>query len=190
MKNFIPTLFWITGLSGAGKTTIGELLTHKLRDRAHPVVFLDGDVLRDIYDNRFGHDRASRLEASFHYARLCRMLVAQNVHVVCATISLFHETQNWNRQNIKNYMEILVDVPMSELIKRDSKAIYSRALSGDLCNIVGVDITPELPKNSEIKITNENTVDESVNFILEKYDTRIYLKEKNNANNMELHEIS
>lgn len=177
MKHFSPTLFWLTGLSGAGKTTLGALLTRHLRERGHPVIFLDGDQLREVYNDCYGHDRESRLIASMYYARLCKVLVEQNVHVVCSTISLFHQTQQWNRENIPNYIEVFVDVPLAELIKRDNKSIYSRALAGKLNNIVGMDIEPELPKQADVIINYfpDITVEMNVQLILENYDSKIFV---------------
>jgi adenylylsulfate kinase-like enzyme len=173
MTNFIPTLFWLTGLSGAGKTTLASLLTTKLKDRGHPVIFLDGDTLREIYNNDFGHTREERLLASLQYARLCKMLTGQNVHVVCATISMFHQTQDWNRENIKNYLEVFVDVPLAELVRRDGKQIYSRAKAGELKNIVGIDIEPELPKKADVIIQNDlYSPEDNVNLILKAYDAK------------------
>lgn len=151
-------VFWLTGLSGSGKTTIGTELTNHLKAQGKPVVFLDGDQLREITGNTLGHDREQRLAASLLYARLCNLLANQNVNVVCATISLFHETQQWNRDHIKNYMEIFVDVPLAEVIKRDAKQIYSRAQQGLIKNVVGIDIEPEYPQNPDIVIKNHNKV--------------------------------
>lgn len=192
MVNFIPTLFWLTGFSGAGKTTLSILLAKKLRDREHPVILLDGDILREIYDNRFGHERKERLAASLQYGRLCKLLTEQETHVVCATISMFHQTQEWNRENIKNYIEVFIDVPLSELLNRNSKKIYSRAKSGELKNIVGIDIEPELPKNPDITIQNCNnrTIDDNVNLILNVYDAKFYSKEGMNASNLGLYQTS
>ena len=149
-----PTLFWLTGLSGSGKTTLGLLLTEELRAQGHSVIFLDGDVLRELYNNCFGHERDERLVASLQYARLCKFLLAQGVHVVCSTISLFHKTQIWNRENISRYIEIFLDVSLPELIERDNKGIYSRGLKGELKNIVGVDIQPEFPMHPDLIIRN------------------------------------
>lgn len=151
-------VFWLTGLSGSGKTTIGTELALRLRAQEYPVIFLDGDILREMSANTFGHDRDQRLQASLMYARLCNMIAAQNVHVVCATISLFHQTQLWNRKNIPNYLEIFVDVPLSELVKRDPKKIYSRAQAGELKNVVGIDIVPEYPQKPDLIIKNHGDV--------------------------------
>lgn len=189
MSNFIPTLFWVTGLSGAGKSTLGHSLTNALRGRGYPVVYLDGDTLREVYGNGFAHDRAGRLDASMHYARLCNMLIQQQVHVVCATISLFHHTQNWNRENTKNYIEIFIDVPIAELMQRDSKKIYSQAKLGELKNVVGIDIQPEFPKKPDLVIKNQsiNFMEGHVDLILKNYDKKILLKERVNATNVELY---
>lgn len=149
------TVFWLTGLSGSGKTTIGRELTNTLKKHGYPVIFLDGDELREMTGNVFGYTREQRLQASLMYARLCNMLAAQSFHVVCATISLFHQTQCWNRENNQNYIEIFVDVVLSELIKNDPKKNYSRALKGELSNIVGMDIIPEFPEHPDIIISNQ-----------------------------------
>lgn len=176
MTILTPTVFWLTGLSGSGKTTIGEQLTKRLRNLGLPVIFLDGDVLREIFNGHFGHDLDSRKAASMHYAKLCNMLVSQHIYVVCATISLFHDTQEWNRNNIENYLEIFISVPLDELIKRDSKHIYTRAKSGELKNVVGIDIQPEYPKQADIVIFNHanSAAEDHVNLILKKFDTTIY----------------
>lgn len=172
MTRFTPTLFWITGLSGSGKTTIGMILAKQLKDRGLPVIFLDGDTLREAFNNQFNHDQDSRKAASMQYAKLCKMLIDQNVNVICSTISLFHDTQQWNREHIPNYLEIFIDVPLNELKKRDVKNIYSRAQSGELKNIVGIDIKPEFPKQADLVIQNHADLspEDNVNLILKKYD--------------------
>lgn len=147
-------VYWITGLSGSGKTTIATLLGEKLRADGNHVILLDGDHLREVFGDVFGHDLESRFNASMHYARLCHMLSSQGSHVVCATISMFDATRAWNRTNISNYTEAYIRVPMNELEKRDSKGIYSRAKAGELKNVVGVDIPWDEPKNPHVIIDN------------------------------------
>lgn len=172
---FVPTVFWLTGLSGAGKTTISTQLTQALRDQGHPVILLDGDTLREVFQDTFGHDQQQRLLASQQYARLCNMLVKQQTHVVCATISMFHATQAWNREHITHYLEIFINVPMSELITRNNKQIYSRGLAGDLTNIVGIDIEPEYPRHPDLTIDNfgDMTTEHAVAMILNYYQSTV-----------------
>ena len=162
------TVFWLTGLSGSGKTAIGEALTEKLQN-SDAVIFLDGDRLREVYGNMLGYSKAERRNASLYYARLCKMISVQGINVVCATISMIHQTQEWNRNNIEKYLEIYVRVPIEELILRDNKQIYSRAKSGKLTNVVGMDIEAEEPQFPDLIIDNygDMTVNKAVNRILE-----------------------
>ncbi len=147
-------LFWITGLSGSGKTTFAKKLVEKLELKKERTVLIDGDVIREIFDNESDYSKEARLKTAYHYSKLSKFLVKQNLNVVCSTISLFHEIQKWNRKNISNYIEIFVKVEMAELIKRDSKKIYSKALNGELKNVVGIDIKPEFPNNPNLILDN------------------------------------
>lgn len=151
MKN---SLFWITGLSGSGKTTFAKKLVEKLELKKEKTVLIDGDIIREIFDNESDYSKEARLKTAYHYSKLAAFLVKQNLNVVCSTISLFHEIQAWNRKNISNYIEIFVKVEMAELIKRDRKKIYSKALSGELKNVVGIDIKPEFPNNPNLILDN------------------------------------
>ena len=132
-------VFWITGLSGAGKTTLGWELTTRLRAAGRPVTFLDGDALRSVIAEDLGHSKDDRRQSAMRNARLCRLLAEQGGDVVCATISLFHEVQRWNREHISGYREIYLRVPIKELQRRDSKGIYGRARRGDAPDVVGLD---------------------------------------------------
>ena len=130
-KAHIGRVFWITGLSGAGKTTVGMELWRRLRTAGRSAVFLDGDALRTVIAEDLGHDTEGRRRSAMRNARLCELLAEQGDDVVCATISLFHEVQRWNRENIPGYREIYLRVPMDELRRRDSKGIYAAAERGD-----------------------------------------------------------
>src|SRR5208282_1010156 len=124
-------VYWITGLSGAGKTTLGKALWHRLRAAGSSGIFLDCDILREVIAEDLGHNTDSRRRSAMRNARLCRMLASQGADVVCPTISLFHEVQRWNRENIPGYREIYLRVPMDELQRRDAKGIYAAARRGD-----------------------------------------------------------
>ena len=88
-------------------------------------------ALRDAIADDLGHSIGHRLQSATRNARLCRLLAKQGIDVVCATISLFHSVQRWNRENIRDYHEIYLRVPTEELHRRDSKGIYARAQRGE-----------------------------------------------------------
>ena len=167
-------VFWITGLSGSGKTTLGQELCNRLRADGVPVTFLDGDQLRVVIAEDLGHSTGNRRESAMRNARLCRMLAQQGGDVVCATISLFHDVQRWNRANIPGYYEIYLHVPMDELRRRDTKGIYGRAERGDLTDVVGIDVPAETPEAPDLVLENygELNVVTAVDRILALCDRR------------------
>src|ERR1700693_477985 len=148
-------VFWITGLSGAGKTTVGRELSVRLRLAGYPVIFLDGDALRAEIAEDLGHSANERRRSAMRNARLCRLLAAQGADVVCSTISLFHEVQRWNRKNIPGYREIYLRVPMDELRRRDSKGLYG---NGER-KVVGIDLPAQLPEMPDLVLDNYGALD-------------------------------
>ena len=152
-------VFWITGLSGAGKTTVGRELWSRLRAAGRPVTFLDGDALRAAIAEDLGHSVRNRRRSAMRNARLCRLLASQGPDVVCATISLFHQVQRWNRENIPGYREIYLRVPMEELRRRDSRGIYAGAQRGKARDIVGLDVPAETPEAPDLVLDNYGALD-------------------------------
>ena len=147
-------VFWITGLSGAGKTTVGRELCGRLRAAGCTVTWLDGDDLRSAIAEDLGHSARDRRRSAMRNARLCRLLADQGADVVCATISLFHEVQRWNRENIPGYREIYLRVPIEELRRRNSKGIYSHN-----SDVVGIDVQAEIPAAPDLVIDNYGALD-------------------------------
>lgn len=164
------TVFWLTGLSGAGKTTIGHLFYEYLKTKKSNLVFLDGDILREVFDNDLGHSLSEREKSAGRNSRLCRMLAAQGLDVICATISMFHGCREWNRQNISKYTEIYIKVPIEVLIQRDQKQLYSRAIRGEVKDIMGIDLIVEEPSNPDIVLDNDGSrkASELVGELIEK----------------------
>jgi adenylylsulfate kinase len=145
---------WITGLSGAGKSTIGREVVRKLRNKGQQVVYLDGDELREVFGAthilRKNHNRDARLTLSKQYSNLCHVLSEQGMIVVIATISMFKEVHEWNRGNLSNYFEVFLKVPVEILRQRDHKGIYRRYDAGELKDVAGLDLKIDEPSAPDL----------------------------------------
>ena len=147
-------LFWITGLSGAGKTTISSLLYSYLKEKENNIFLIDGDKIREVYQST-DYTKDGREKISYMNMRLCKMLTEQGIDVIIAVIGMRDIYREWNRKNIEEYYEIYLDVPIEILIQRDSKKIYSRALQQEINNVYGIDLPYEEPKCPDIRIRND-----------------------------------
>ena len=148
-------LFWITGLAGAGKTTLARALVGSIRNRHQPIVLLDGDELREAFSMTNHHELADRLRLANSYARIARLIHSQGISVVCATISPFPEVRQWLRDHVPGYVEIFVRVSRNTLTDRDQKGLYSSAATKGRVNLVGLDIPFLEPATPDVVIDNE-----------------------------------
>jgi cytidine diphosphoramidate kinase len=166
-------VIWITGLPGAGKTTVAKKLVEDNSIFRKKPIILDGDEIRSIIHEKQKnlYDRDSRLSLAYKYAGLANLLSEQGHDVIVATISLFSEIHKWNRNNISEYFEIYLKVPREELEKRDQKKLYSRYKDGKINNIAGLDIAVDFPSNAncvvDFKIIND--LEKSIKFIKEAF---------------------
>ena len=150
-------VIWITGLSGSGKTTIARNLREVLQQKGHSVILIDGDDFRAVVDDPYiGYDIDSRLINANRICRLAKLVSDQGFLTVVATISLFHEIHDWNRQNFSNYKEILIKVPKEIRDKRRADARGKKNLNGRFKNVMGVDQIPEMPRYPDLIIDNSN----------------------------------
>jgi adenylylsulfate kinase-like enzyme len=147
-------VIWITGLSGAGKSVIGRRTYELLKARMANVVFVDGDAFRASWGDGIGHTPEDRRVVARRISRFCQFLGDQGIHVVCATISLFHEIQEWNRANIPGYFEVYIQAPLATLIARDPKGVYARARDGRDGHVVGLGIPFEEPLRPDLVLRN------------------------------------
>lgn len=163
-------VYWLTGLSAAGKSTLCRKLVAHLREQGRTVVMLDGDEMREAMGATAAHGRDERLRLTMRYAQLCRMIAVQGIDVAIATISLFSEVHEWNRANLPGYVEIFLDVPLDELARRDPKMIYARASRGEIKDVAGVDLAVDLPKTPDVLLTWREgwSVDSTFEELLEK----------------------
>ncbi len=148
-------VIWITGLSGAGKSTIARATVKQLRTQGEQPILIDGDEIRDaIRDPHTGHDPTSRLANAYRICLFAGLLSKQKQTVVVATMSIFHEIHTWNRDQLPNYFEVWVEVDLDALQSRDARGLYSRAKNGETSNIPGLDIDYERPLHPDLILTN------------------------------------
>jgi len=144
------TVYFFTGLSGAGKSTIGGLFYQRLKERKNDVVLLDGDQLRAVFALNTGYSHESRKEGAFRNFRLCNLFAEQNIDVVLCSICMYHDVRAWNRAHIEKYREIYIRASMETLFRRDQKGIYSTGK-----NVVGLDLPFEEPQSPDIIVQND-----------------------------------
>tara|TARA_B100001989_G_scaffold249701_1_gene225491 strand:- start:855 stop:1388 length:534 start_codon:yes stop_codon:yes gene_type:complete len=150
------TVYWFTGLAGAGKTSIGKQFHKKLiNETSSKSVFLDGDELREAFGNKFGHSLEERRYLAHSYSRLCYLISKQGIDVVCCTISMFNSCREWNRSNIIKYKEIFIHASIKVLQKRNQKNLYKGEDNKTANDVVGINMQYELPLNPDIKINND-----------------------------------
>jgi len=156
-------VYWLTGLSGAGKTTIGRLWYERLKASGEAVVFLDGDELRQVFGDDLGYSEADRRKSAMRNARLCALLSKQGITVVCCTISMFDSVRAWNRENISGYFEVYVKASIDTLCGRDQKGLYSR----EETDVAGIHFQVEEPKVPNLVLENdgEKTPEEQVKLL-------------------------
>ena len=143
-------LFWITGLSGSGKTTFGKAIHKDIQKLYGPTLMISGDNIRKIFYLK-GHTKEDRLKILKSYCRFAKFITNQNINLIFAVVGMFNEPRKWNRKNISNYIEIYIKSNLKEIIKLKKKRIYHKK---NIQDIVGVDIKPEFPKKPNITIIN------------------------------------
>ncbi|MCO5206365.1 MAG: adenylyl-sulfate kinase [Anaerolineae bacterium] len=155
-------VFWMTGLSGAGKTTIALAMIEKLQARGVKIERLDGDVVRESLTRDLGftaEDRAKNIERVTFVAKL---LSRNGIGCVCSFISPYQSVRDGVRANTTNFIEVFVDAPLEVVIDRDVKGLYVKAIAGEIPNFTGISDPFETPQNPDLHIrTDLETVDES-----------------------------
>jgi adenylyl-sulfate kinase len=167
---------WLTGLSGAGKTTIAYLLERELHARGRGVEVLDGDVVRTHLSRGLGFSREDRDTNILRIAFVCALLTRHGVAVISAAISPYAEARRQAREQIGDFVEVYVRCPLEELMRRDVKGLYAKALRGEIANFTGVSDPYEAPIDPDVVVdTDRERVEESVGKILALLEERGYI---------------
>jgi adenylylsulfate kinase-like enzyme len=156
----LARVIWLTGLSGAGKTTIAREMSRKLRDGGVPSLLLDGDEVRAACGGDYGHDPDGRLRNAYRMARLAKLAADQGLVVTVSTMSLFHEVHAWNRENLPGYFEVLLDVDVEVCRRRDPKNLYRDVARKVQRHVGGVDVRVEYPLDPHLKLDNNADLSE------------------------------
>ncbi|PZU07225.1 sulfate adenylyltransferase subunit CysN [Sphingomonas sp.] len=154
LKNQTPAVLWFTGLSGAGKSTIANLVEKKLARMNRHTFLLDGDNVRHGLNKDLGFTDADRVENIRRVGEVAKLMTDAGLIVITAFISPFRAERDMVRQMMKpgEFIEVHVDTPLAEAEARDVKGLYAKARSGQLKNFTGIDSPYEAPDAPEIRI--------------------------------------
>jgi len=164
-------VIWITGYSGAGKTTVARGVVSLLREHGQHVIFLDGDHLRSIFAGRWGYEKADRIELAHVYFRLCSHLASQGYVVVIAAVAMYADVQTWVRSYIARSQVVYLDVPREVRLQRDSRTKHVYDSGTDLENMYEAPTEPDLRVANFGDTSASDAVSEIVQAFLAQDDT-------------------
>jgi bifunctional enzyme CysN/CysC len=169
LKQQRPLVLWFTGLSGAGKSTIANLVEKKLANLGRHTFLLDGDNLRHGLNRDLGFSDADRVENVRRVGEVARLMTDAGLIVLTAFISPFRAEREMVRGMMQpgEFLEVYVDTPLAEAEARDAKGLYRKARAGQLKNFTGIDSPYEAPLQPEIHIdTTRTTAEEAAELIV------------------------
>ncbi|ACK67937.1 Adenylyl-sulfate kinase [Rippkaea orientalis PCC 8801] len=167
---------WLTGLSGAGKTTITHALEQKLREAGYALEVLDGDIVRTNLTKGLGFSKEDRDTNIRRIGFVANLLTRNGVIVLVSAISPYRDIRDEVRGTIGNFVEVFVNAPLNVCEERDVKGLYKKARAGEIKSFTGIDDPYEPPLNPEIECrTDLETLEESVTKIWQKLEELGYL---------------
>jgi adenylylsulfate kinase len=169
---------WFTGLSGAGKTTVSEIVEKELRKRIGSVEVLDGDIVRTNLSKGLGFSREDRDTNVLRIGFVANLLTRNGVGVIVSAISPYMEARDMVRRDIgDDFIEVFVDAPLEVCAERDVKGLYKKAYAGEIPAFTGVSDPYEPPAAPELTLrTNEEEPEESARKVIAKLEELGYLQ--------------
>ena len=154
LKRQRPAILWFTGLSGAGKSTIANLVEARLHAHGVHTTMLDGDNVRHGLNRDLGFTEADRVENIRRVGEVAKLMTEAGLIVLCSFISPFRAERRMVRELVEpgSFIEIFVDTPLEQCIARDPKGLYRRALAGEIKNFTGIDQAYEAPEHPELHL--------------------------------------
>ncbi len=164
---------WFTGLSGAGKSTISEIIHQRLQGAGRKAELLDGDVVRTHLSKGLGFSREDRDINVRRIGWVCEVLSRNGVVAIAAAISPYRGVREEIRERIPNFVEVFVDCPLDVVAARDVKGLYKKAFAGEIPEFTGVSDPYEPPLNPEVRVdSSTQTPQQSADRIWETLENR------------------
>jgi adenylylsulfate kinase len=168
---------WFTGLSGAGKSTIANLVAGELRTRGHNVEILDGDEVRTNLSKGLGFSKEDRDTNIRRIGYVCNLLARNGVIAISAAISPYREIRDEIRRSHQRFFEVYMKCSIEKLSERDVKGLYKKALAGEIKNFTGVSDPYEEPLHPELVLdSGTERVEQSLQKLLRTLEVANYIR--------------
>jgi adenylylsulfate kinase-like enzyme len=155
-------VIWITGLSGSGKTTLATALYESMKPRLSTLVRIDGDEVRALFGNSLGFAESDRRLQIQRLQSLAAMLDDQGLTVIVAALYAHPDLLAWNREHFSDYLEVYLEASLDLVRSRDSRGLYTKADSGEMAHVVGVDVPWHAPDNPHMTVAAGDDLDTGV----------------------------
>lgn len=150
-------IIWITGISGSGKTTLGKYFFKNFKKKYKNTIFLDGDEFRSLFSNDLKYTIKDRDKNAERMTAFVKYISNQSINLIISANITSQKYRNWCKKNLKNFVQIYIRASLESLKSRDYKKLYSKALSGKIKNVVGVDLPFNEPKNIDLFLDNNDS---------------------------------
>ncbi len=177
----VPKVIWMTGLSGAGKTTLATALEEEIQKKGFFVKIFDGDIIREGINKDLMFTKEDRIENIRRIAEVTKLFLDTGVVIICSFISPTNEVRDMAKEIIgeDRFIEVFVNCPLEICEQRDVKGLYKKVRKGEIKNFTGIDSPYEPPEHPDVEIkTNENTVKQSIKDLVKQIVPKIKYNSK------------